>query len=151
MDLRRCLILAAALLATMPGILLAQQVDLLPADQAFQVAARQDAPGRIAVDFRIAPGYILYRDRFAFAADAPAVRVVNPRFPAPAEKFDPVLNQRVSYYRDHVTVLMDLAGTPQSFRLKVQAQGCAVEAGVCYPPITKEFQVPAWLRQGGAS
>lgn len=129
----------------------AQEAELLPAEKAFSIAARQDGPNRIAVDFKIAPGYILYRDRFAFAADAPLIKLVNPRFPAPAEKFDHVLDKQVAYYQDRLTVSMEIAGDPQPFRLKVQVQGCAVQAGVCYPPLTKEFQVPAQRRQGGAS
>lgn len=128
-----------------------QEPDLLSADQAFVITARVEARGRIAVDFAIAPGYILYRDRFAFGADAPAIRLARSTFPGPSVKFDAILNQRIQYYRDHVTVRLDLAGKPQPFRLKVQAQGCAVAAGVCYPPIEKEFQVPAWQPEGAKS
>ena len=144
---RALLVLIASL--TLCHVAVAQEVDVLPAEQAFLVAARQDGDGRIAVDFKIAPGYILYRDRINFASDAPLVKLVNPRFPAPAEKFDPVLNKQVAYYEGRVSVSLDVIGQPQPFRLKVQVQGCAVEAGVCYPPYTKQFQVPAQRRKGG--
>lgn len=148
MNLQRRVILAGLAVLPFCGLASAQDVALLPAEQAFLIGARQDGPGRIAVDFKIAPGYILYRDRFAFASDAPLVKLVNPRFPAPAEKFDKVLDKQVSYYEGRLSVSLDVMGQPQPFRLKVQVQGCAVEAGVCYPPYSKEFQVPALASKG---
>ena len=149
MNVQRRVMLAALAVLPFCGLAAAQDVSLLPADQAFLIGARQDGPGRIALDFKIAPGYILYRDRFAFASDAPLLKLVNPRFPAPAEKFDKVLEKQVAYYEGRVSVSLEVIGQPQPFRLKVQVQGCAVEAGVCYPPYTKEFQVPALSRKGG--
>lgn len=49
------------LLASLPlcHVAVAQEIDVLPAEQAFLVAARQDGDGRIAVDFKTVIGSIL--------------------------------------------------------------------------------------------
>ena len=52
----------------------AQEPELLPAEEAFQLSARLDGETLVAV-YRIAPGYYLYRERFDFQveqSDAPA-------------------------------------------------------------------------------
>lgn len=121
---------------------------LLPAERAFVIGARQVSGRTIAVDFNIAPGYVLYRERFSFATDEPKVRLVSAAFPVPVVKFDKAMDREVAYYSDHVSIQFDVAGDAVPFRLIVKAQGCAVEQGVCYPPISKDFQVPAFNKKG---
>lgn len=149
MDVQRRLLLVGLMVLPFSGLATAQEAPLLSPEQAFLIGARQDGLNRIVVDFKIAPGYILYRDRFAFASDAPLVKLVNLRFPVTAEKFDKVLKKQIAYYEGGMEVSLDVIGQPQPFRLKVQVQGCVVKAGVCYPPYTKAFQVPALSRKEG--
>lgn len=125
------------------GIAHAQDALVLPADRAFGISARRVSPRTIAVDFSIAPGYILYREKFAFATNDPKVKLVKAVFPAPVVKYDKVFERDVGYYSDRVSIQFEVQGDAVPFRLTVVAQGCAVEQGVCYPPITKDFQVPA--------
>lgn len=121
----------------------ADSSSLLPAEQAFVIGARTISERTIAVDFHIAPGYILYRDRFSFTTDDASVRLANLAVRPPAVKYDKALEKEVAYYGDRVSFQFDVTGKAVPFRLVVKAQGCAVEQGVCYPPVSKDFQVPA--------
>lgn len=124
---------------------------VLPMERAFGISARKISTHTVVVDFAIAPGCILYRDKFGFSADDQRVKLVNAVFPAPLVKYDKVFEKNVGYYSDQVSIRFDLKGEAVPFRLTVAAQGCAVEQGVCYPPITKDFQVPASSQKAGQS
>lgn len=126
----------------------AQDAMVLSAERAFGISARKVDARTIAVDFNIAPGYILYREKFFFTVNDPKVKLVKAVFPAPVVKYDKVFEREVGYYSDRVSIQFEVQGAAVPFRLTVAAQGCAVEQGVCYPPITKDFQVPAISQKG---
>lgn len=129
---------ALAALACAAG---AGDVALLSAEQAFGISVRR-ADGGLVVDLDVAPGYWLYQDRLRIAADDPRVRISVPRLPAAVAKYDKALERNVALYgqgRTSIAVTVDDVYVP--FRLHVSIQGCALAAGVCYPPVTKVFQV----------
>jgi thiol:disulfide interchange protein DsbD len=116
---------------------------LLQPDDAFRVTALR-AEGRVVVlEYTIAPGYHLYRDRFSFRTDSPAVTVAGVELPPPQEKFDKAMGQTMRYYSGKLAVRVRLAGANESVKLVVTAQGCADVLGVCFAPITKAFRVPS--------
>lgn len=123
--------------------------DLLPPDEAFQVSARRVEPRVVEIDYIIAPGYHLYRDRFRFKTDNPAVTVAGVDLPPAQEKFDKAIGQAMHYYTGRVTVRVRLSGANQAAKLVATAQGCATIVGVCYPPITKAFSVPPFEGKRG--
>ena len=133
---------AAACLAPFCVSVQAEPVLLQP-DEAFRVSARRLAARVVELEYIIAPGYHLYRDRFGFKTDNPVVSVVGVELPPPQEKFDKAMGQNMRYYTERVTVRVRLAGGNQSTKLVVTAQGCAAVVGVCYAPITRAFSVPA--------
>lgn len=122
--------------------------DLLQPDEAFRVSARRVEPRVVELEYIIAPGYHLYRDRFSFKTDNPAVTVAGVELPPPQEKFDKAMGQSMRYYTERVAVRVRLAGGNQTVKLVATAQGCAAIVGVCYAPITKAFSVPA-MAMGG--
>ena len=122
---------------------MAQEEELLPPEEAFALSARVDGDQLIA-EYRIAPGYYMYRERFEFAiesSDSPA-RFGEPRIPAGKVKQDEFFG-RVETYRDQVRIELPLVydGAPAS-RLQATAvsQGCA-DIGVCYPPLKQALDV----------
>jgi thiol:disulfide interchange protein len=124
-----CLLAAAAF----PALAISEK-DLLPVDQAFVVSAQAPERGRIALHWKIANGYYLYRHRMA-------VRVIggfkaNPTLQLPAghKKTDPYFGE-VETYRDAVNAVQNGVADPAATTLQVEVryQGCA-DAGVCYPP-----------------
>ncbi len=113
--------------------------DLLPLDQAFALSARATAPDRIAVDWKIADGYYLYRHRISVeaAGGGTAGTVSLPRGKAHTDEFF----GKVETYRTQVTGAVANVAAPNSrISLRVKYQGCA-DLGVCYPPQTRTLEV----------
>jgi thiol:disulfide interchange protein len=95
----------------------------------------------LVIDWQIAEGYFLYRDKFQpTAATADATYDWVPRFEPGEMKFDPYFNKDLEVYHNHTRIQVPLEGVPPQFELKLKSQGCA-EAGLCYPPRTQYFSV----------
>ncbi len=137
MNIIRKLAAVTLLLLTGTGVTLqAQEEELLPPEQAFALTAWMQDNSVIA-EYRIAPGYYMYRERFAFeieASDAPA------RFGAasmpPGKIMEDEFFGKMETYRDAVRIRLPLifdAAAATELRVKAMSQGCA-DIGVCYPP-----------------
>ncbi len=111
---------------------------LLPADQAFSLAAERQADATIVLHWDIAGDYYLYRDRTEFELlDGGDARLGEPRFGPARTKQDPFFGEVAVYYQE-AAVRLPLQGTPaDGARLKVTYQGCNEPVGVCYPPIER--------------
>lgn len=127
--------------------------DLLPANRAFQIDARQVAPDLVEFEYRIAGGYALYPERFKpLITEGPArvmSTVVVPLDSKPS-KNDLASKEQPTYLTEHVVVRVRLTGPqdkPITGQLQMMAQGCAIEAGVCYPPVQKTFLLGSSERQ----
>jgi thiol:disulfide interchange protein DsbD len=112
--------------------------DFLDPDQAFQVTAKALDDHRIEIDYRIAPGYYLYRERFKF--EAAGATHGEPVIPPGQKKYDTALEQQVETYHDHVEVVLPFTAGPAAFDLVATHQGCA-EKGLCYPPQQRTLHV----------
>lgn len=109
--------------------------DLLPPDQAFKLSTQTLTPDRIRLDWTIADGYYLYRDKFKIESKTPAVRLGNINFPQGEAKHDALFGDTV-IYRHHLLIdvpLLDPASANYRLQLAVRYQGCA-DIGICYPP-----------------
>jgi len=122
--------LAAVLLAA-SGNAAAADDDFLPPEQAFRFAAYMVDGQTAEVRFDIAPGYYMYRERFAF--EAGQIRLGQPVFPAGEKHFDETFQKEMETYRGVVKVRIPVDGTG-SFTLKATSQGCS-DKGLCYPPM----------------
>ena len=112
-------------------------------DIAFRVGAEATAPDRIEVIFQVRKGYYLYRSKMKFsAAEGQPAALGTPDLPAGEKKHDEYFGDQEVYHHDVTAKLPVSRGSKDAFTLpiKVQYQGCA-DAGLCYPPITKEFNV----------
>ncbi len=112
-------------------------------DIAFRVGAEATAPDRIEVIFQVRKGYYLYRSKMKFSvADGQPAALGTPDLPAGEKKHDEYFGDQEVYHHDVTAKLPVSRGSKAAFTLplKVQYQGCA-DAGLCYPPITKEFNV----------
>ncbi len=137
MNIIRKLAAVTLLLLTGTGVTLqAQEEELLPPEQAFALTAWMQGDSVIA-EYRIAPGYYMYRERFAFeieASDTPA------RFGAasmpPGKIMEDEFFGKMETYRDAVRIRLPIifdAAAATELRVKAMSQGCA-DIGVCYPP-----------------
>ncbi|MDH3646292.1 MAG: protein-disulfide reductase DsbD [Gammaproteobacteria bacterium] len=129
-------------------------VDVLPPDQAFTYDVTASAD-ELRVDWRVLPGYYLYRHRFAFASRTTGVTLGEPVIPPGKKKTDEFFGES-EVYRDALRVRLpysrsDLA--PKKMTLEIKSQGCA-DVGLCYPPQTWTAEVSLPVRvatTGGAA
>ncbi|GAA6151833.1 protein-disulfide reductase DsbD family protein [Pseudoteredinibacter isoporae] len=120
-----------------------QSVDFLPIDQAYQ-AAVFFSDGKLKVDWQIADGYYLYKDRFKFQQhENSGTEALTAEFEIGKRIFDQVFEKEleVYYHNTQIELQNDNADSNQ-YRLAVEFQGCA-DAGLCYPPHTLWYTVNA--------
>ena len=112
--------------------------ELLPAGEAFSLAAERQADATVVLHWSIAPDYYLYRDRSEFTlVDGGDARLGEPRFASARTKQDPFFGEVAVYYGE-ASVRLPIEGEPaDGARLKVTYQGCNEPVGVCYPPIDR--------------
>ncbi|MBN4968839.1 cytochrome C biogenesis protein, partial [Stenotrophomonas maltophilia] len=131
--------LCALLWLSLPALALDEK-DLLPVDQAFALTATAPERGQVQLQFKIAPGYYLYRHRTSVKAD-PAFNAGTLQMPKGDRHHDDFFGE-VETYRERLQAT--LPGTPTdaagTISLEVRYQGCA-DAGVCYPPQKRVVQV----------
>jgi thiol:disulfide interchange protein DsbD len=143
--------LIAALLLVFSGLLHAAEPDLLPPEKAFQFSARYLSGEAIEVRYLIAPGYYMYRDKFAFSvAPATGAALGAPGMPPGKMKRDEFFGD-VAIYRDAVTIRVPIKVSDASLRsvaLTAVSQGCA-DVGVCYVPQEQKAEILLTATSGG--
>ncbi len=122
------ILLIASLL---PSIYGAQASDFLPPEQAFAFSARMADATTVEVQFVIADGYYLYRDKFLIAAEGATLG--QPDIPRGKIKFDPNFEKNVETFRHQLRLKIPVQAAGP-FTLKITSQGCS-DQGLCYPPM----------------
>jgi len=133
-------ILLFVLLTSMAGAQSGE--DYLLPDQAFQLSAAADGADAVLVKWKIADDYYLYRSKFKFSSNDPAVSLGEPGYPD-AEIKDDEFFGRTEIYRQQVEIRVPLQRSDEQARkleLTAVYQGCA-DAGLCYPPQTRKVMV----------
>ncbi|WP_233883156.1 protein-disulfide reductase DsbD [Paraburkholderia flagellata] len=135
------LLLVCCVLSLLFGTSLARAADddFLPPDQAFTFSA-SEAPGMVDVHFKIADGYYMYRERFAFATRNGTSQLGEAQIPPGHVKFDQTFQKNVETYRGELTIRVPVQKASGPFDLAVTSQGCA-DAGICYPPAEHVYHV----------
>lgn len=126
--------LAALAIVLAPPALALEPQDLLDPADAFRLSVRALDARSAQLEFRIAKGYYLYRDRFRFES-ADGKVIADATLPGGKMKRDAFFG-RSEIYRDRVQITVPITGTDLArdrVRLKVVSQGCA-DIGVCYIP-----------------
>jgi len=123
--------------------------DFLPPEKAFRLTATASGDDRVQLDWIIAPGYYLYRDRIKIADDSN--RIGTPVFPEGQTKQDEYFGKQVVYHQELIATvpLAKPADGGAPLALRVTYQGCA-EAGLCYPPVTQALTVAFAAAPGGS-
>lgn len=119
-----------------PEQAVAQQDELLPPEQAFQLQAWVEGD-KVIAEYRIAEGYYMYRDAFKFEMETDGVTFAEPRVPDGKTKHDEFFGD-VEIYRDQLAITLPLSykkeHKPSAITIKTAGQGCA-DIGICYPPL----------------
>ncbi|HEB83362.1 MAG TPA: protein-disulfide reductase DsbD [Gammaproteobacteria bacterium] len=119
------------------------QDDILDPDEAFQVSY-DSKPGRFHVDWVIAEGHYLYKEKISITTDdseiIPGALIV----PGGEAKDDPIFKKTlyVFHHEAKATLPYQYTGNgDKDVTFKVKYQGCSEISGICYPPQTKRFTV----------
>ncbi len=118
---------------------------LLAPSAAFRFEASRPAVNRLRLEWKIAQGYYLYRNRFRFELPGGAA-LQGAAFPAAIIKVDPFFGES-EIYRHRVAVdlnLDDAAASRDPLSIRVVSQGCA-DIGVCFPPDERILAVSSGL------
>lgn len=113
--------------------------DFLDPAVAFKFSATE-RPGEIEVRYKVADGYYMYRERFAFAVKNGAATLGEPQLPAGKVHFDQTFNKDVETYRGDLVIRIPVRQASGPFDLAVTSQGCA-DQGICYPPMERIYRV----------
>jgi len=115
--------------------------ELLDPEKAFRISARALDRRTVEVEFRIARGYYMYRDRFSFATQAgrPLADVQIPRGKIKEDAFF----GKSETFRHLVRMRVPVSGEDAvkgEIKLRVTSQGCS-DQGVCYVPLEQTVRV----------
>jgi thiol:disulfide interchange protein DsbD len=124
-----------AVLLTASALAYGAEPELLEPDKAFRFSARLKDPRSIEVNYQIAPGYYLYRDKFRFVLSPAGAKPGAAQLPAGAKHRDEFFGE-VETYRGNVSIVLpfELADAGMTaIKLAATSQGCA-DVGVCYIP-----------------
>ena len=122
-------------------LLFGSKDELLDPEKAFRISARALDARSVEVEFRIAEGYYMYRDRFSFATES-GERLAEVEIPRGTPKEDQFFG-RTETFRRLVRIRVPVSpgdAARGSVKLKVTSQGCA-DVGVCYVPLEQLVQV----------
>jgi len=112
--------------------------ELLQPDAAFAFSSSVIDRSTLQVNWDIADGYYLYRDRIRFSTDTPGVELGEPVLPPAKIKEDEFFG-KIRIYRNRVTATIPVtraADDSEPIELRALSQGCA-DIGVCFPPHTQ--------------
>jgi thiol:disulfide interchange protein DsbD len=125
--------------------------DFLEPEDAFRFSARLVSDQLLEVQYQIADGYYMYRDRFRFEVEPHSVVLGEPRFPDGESHEDEFFGRSV-VYRMHVTIQIPIVSgidTVAAIRLVAVSQGCA-DGGICYLPTRQTADFETLGIAGGA-
>ncbi len=112
-------------------------INPIPVDQAFQFSAMAKDSQTLVMQWNIAKGYYLYRERIHIKPVNPKTTSLGqPIFPHGIKKHDDLLGD-YQVYAESAKVGVPLVNAPgDTVAVQVQYQGCSSE-GYCYPPTTR--------------
>ena len=136
-------LLAATTAATAQGLLgpAINDDQFLPVDAAFVFTAAADGGAQIVLDWRVAPGYYLYRHRVSAKTASAGFTLGELAMPPGKKHVDEFFGEVEVYYDTlNATVPVERPASAATLEITVGYQGCA-DAGLCYPPVTKTVTI----------
>ncbi len=120
----------------------ASEEPLLPAEQAFQFFAEVKDANTVHVNWVIAKGYYLYREKIKLELiNSQVIQLGTYTMPRGTTKQDEAFGT-VEIFHDELAfdVPLNRLGDSAAITLKAKYQGCA-DRGVCYPPMNKTISL----------
>ena len=135
--------IADGFLDKFPSLGSSKQPTFLPPDQAFSLDVSVRDAYTLQANFRVTPGYYLYRDKVSFEIRDAAIKVSAVNLPRGEMKQDPNFGNTEVFHQSFQAEITLARGTdtdPKNIKLNASYQGCS-EQGLCYPPITPTLNV----------
>lgn len=132
--------LVKSLAGLKPGL---AEDELLPAEQAFPFFASVKDANTLHVNWEIAKGYYLYREKVQLELiNSEGIRIADYSIPHGEPKHDEAFGDVETFHNElSFDLPMIRANSPaQTITLLAKYQGCA-DRGVCYPPMSKEIDL----------
>ena len=105
----------------------------LSSDEAFQVSLEKDYSNHLLINFKVADGYYLYKDKIKIHVNGK--EIFDLEFPEPKIKEDEFFGKSEIFEE---SFFITIYGKDKINSLNVIYQGCA-DRGLCYPPIKKDL------------
>jgi thiol:disulfide interchange protein DsbD len=120
----------------------AEQPEFLDPEEAFIVSAKVVSENVISVQWQIADGYYLYKDKFQFSILGDDLAITDVKLPEGKLKNDPDFGSVwVNYHDvDAQLTIQKKSATASTAELLVNYQGCKEDV-LCYPPISKTLPI----------
>jgi thiol:disulfide interchange protein DsbD len=113
----------------------------LPPEQAFAVTLVGRDTQTVLANFRVTPGYYLYRSKLSFAVAEGDAVLGRLEFPPGEMKDDPNFGATEVYHQSfQVAIALAQANQGKPLTLEIGYQGCS-DQGLCYPPVTRTLPV----------
>lgn len=125
-----------AMLDGLPGF--GAKPTFLPPDQAFSLDVEVRDAHTLQANFRVTPGYYLYRDKVTFAITDGKAKIASVNLPEGELKHDPNFGETQVFHHPFQAEIK-IEGAAR-FALNASYQGCS-EQGLCYPSQDKVLQI----------
>ncbi len=134
---RRFIIILGLLGASLSNF--CQAAEFLEPDVAFNHQIKITPDKLVQLEWIIAPGYSLYKDKLRIVLGKLDV-LPKLNLPTALKKFDANFNKQVEVYHDRLVIDIPKELIQGDTQFKLQYQGCS-DDGLCYSPIDKNFQM----------
>ena len=133
---------ADGLLDRLPAFGTGSTPSFLPPDQAFALEVQARNSRTLQANFKITPGYYLYRSKISFSVAGDAAKIVDIKYPKGEEKSDPNFGKMEVYHKPFQAEITLERSSDEATAITLNAsyQGCS-EQGLCYPSQDKVLQV----------
>jgi thioredoxin:protein disulfide reductase len=117
-----------------------EEEEFLSPDVAFKLDIVQKDASSLSANFKVEPGYYLYKERIKFVlAPGSTAKIVDVELPQGDIKDDPNFGKQEVYHHDFSANIL-LSNVTGNVKIKARHQGCS-EKGLCYAPQTKDFEI----------
>ena len=119
-----------------------KQPSFLPPDQAFGLEIIVRDAHTLQANFKVTPGYYLYRDKITFTTQESDIKVKTVNLPKGEIKHDPNFGDTEVFHQSfQALIALDRPGSAATnLMLNASYQGCS-DQGLCYPPITPTLRI----------
>jgi len=131
---------AENLLDKLPAFGGKQQPVFLPPDQAFALEVLVRDKNTLQANFKITPGYYLYRNKVNFTIEGETASITSINLPKGELKQDPNFGETEVYHHPFQAKIALQPKTAAHITLNASYQGCS-EQGLCYPSQDKVLQI----------